>query len=357
MNITKSVGRAEDCDHVILDPQKRVSRKHCVVTSNSNGLFIEDNSSNGTFVNGKRIPKGEKVRLNHSDRVMLSGSYPLNVAQIMGLDNESTRILNRQDNDKADDGDHTFIFENAGRKVEFNADKTTFGDLADLDKTSFKTIGRDKANVICINDSMVSRDHCKIRLLFPQIIEVIDLDSTNGTFADENKLLPNKPYRFDTNVVLRLGKNYKFNIRQHFPEAVIVPRAQPKQTPPQQPPPNTEISQAERKRFMELKTLWEEYQERQSKAGNVLNGYSIGGAAIGIVAAALTGGGAALLMASGGGLLGRYLGQQKSNEIRQDLTYEDMFLQTYACPRCQESFQKRPWITLRECFKCKIKFR
>jgi ribosomal protein L37AE/L43A len=55
--------------------------------------------------------------------------------------------------------------------------------------------------------------------------------------------------------------------------------------------------------------------------------------------------------------LGRYLGAQKSKEIKTDLNYENMFLVTYACPRCSESFQKRPWVTIRDCNKCKIKFR
>jgi ATP adenylyltransferase/5',5'''-P-1,P-4-tetraphosphate phosphorylase II len=46
-----------------------------------------------------------------------------------------------------------------------------------------------------------------------------------------------------------------------------------------------------------------------------------------------------------------------SNEIRKDATFEDQFLQMYACPRCNESFQKKPWITIRDCFKCKTKYR
>jgi pSer/pThr/pTyr-binding forkhead associated (FHA) protein len=353
------VGRDSSCDHIILDPKRSVSRKHCVLINDSGSYFIEDISSNGTFLNGKRLNKGAKIPIKPSDLISLSGSYTLNINQIFGSNSDHTRILNHDQNLNQDNStaDRTFIFQDGGRRVEFSADKTSIGDLSDLDNTSFKTIGRNTDNDIVINDTLVSRSHCKIRLLFPQIIEIVDLDSSNGTFADGKRLTANKSYRFDTNVSLKLGKNYVFSIRHHFPSAVIVPRPIPKPPTPQQPSSSSEITSDEKRRFLELKALWEDYQQRQSKAGNLLNGYSIGGAALGIVAAALTGGAGALIFASGGGLLGRYLGQQKSNEIRQDLTYEDMFLQTYACPRCQESFQRRPWITIRDCFKCKIKFR
>ena len=47
----------------------------------------------------------------------------------------------------------------------------------------------------------------------------------------------------------------------------------------------------------------------------------------------------------------------KYNKINLDHFYEDEFLQAYACPRCHESFQKKPWVTIRDCFKCKLKFR
>jgi pSer/pThr/pTyr-binding forkhead associated (FHA) protein len=358
------VGRDSSCDHIILDPKRSVSRQHCILYNENGRYFIEDTSSNGTFINGKRIEKGVKISLNLLDNIRLSGTYPLNLDQIFEANSEHTRILNtaRQSDINDAHAEKTFIYHDGDKRVEFNADKTSLGELSELDRTSFKTIGRLTDNDIVINDAQVSRKHGKIRLLFPQVIEIIDLDSTNGTFADGMRLASNKSYRFDTNVTIKLGTHHVFSIRNHFPEAIIVPKAIPRpqiESNPKVQPPSTssEITADEKKRFLELKALWEDYQQRQSKAGNLLNGYSIGGAALGIVAAALTGGAGALIFASGGGLLGRYLGQQKSNEIRQDLTYEDMFLQTYSCPRCQESFQRRPWITIRDCFKCKIKFR
>jgi hypothetical protein len=91
----------------------------------------------------------------------------------------------------------------------------------------------------------------------------------------------------------------------------------------------------------------------------VANGFGIGGVVFGLAAVAMTGGAGmlGLLCMGGGTVLGRWLGQQASNEIRSDLTYEDAFLEAYACPRCKESFQKKSWITIRDCYRCKLKFR
>lgn len=48
------IGRREDCDVRI--PLGEISRKHCKLTRESESVLVEDlGSSNGTFVNGKRV--------------------------------------------------------------------------------------------------------------------------------------------------------------------------------------------------------------------------------------------------------------------------------------------------------------
>jgi pSer/pThr/pTyr-binding forkhead associated (FHA) protein len=48
------IGRREDCDLRI--PLTEVSRKHCRIVKDANGLRLEDlGSSNGTFLNGSRV--------------------------------------------------------------------------------------------------------------------------------------------------------------------------------------------------------------------------------------------------------------------------------------------------------------
>lgn len=60
----------------------RISRLHCIISADypvgsswlsMNGTLatIEDLSTNGTFVNGKRLAKGERVNLNDGDRISL----------------------------------------------------------------------------------------------------------------------------------------------------------------------------------------------------------------------------------------------------------------------------------------------
>lgn len=62
-----SVGRAPDCDIVI--DNLAVSRRHCVFKSVHEQWMIEDNqSANGTFVNGQRI---SAQALKHQDRVVV----------------------------------------------------------------------------------------------------------------------------------------------------------------------------------------------------------------------------------------------------------------------------------------------
>jgi pSer/pThr/pTyr-binding forkhead associated (FHA) protein len=62
-----TVGRGEGCDLRI--PLGDVSRKHCSLIKSDDGLVIQDiGSSNGTFVNGKRVQEaslraGDQIRI------------------------------------------------------------------------------------------------------------------------------------------------------------------------------------------------------------------------------------------------------------------------------------------------------
>ena len=49
-----------------------VSRLHARISKEYSSVFIEDlNSKNGTWVNEKRVPSGEKIQLNHFDKIQL----------------------------------------------------------------------------------------------------------------------------------------------------------------------------------------------------------------------------------------------------------------------------------------------
>lgn len=60
------IGRDETCDIVLDNPY--ISNEHCAIYSNSQKVYVEDLiSTNGTFVNGKRI--NSKIELKDGDKI------------------------------------------------------------------------------------------------------------------------------------------------------------------------------------------------------------------------------------------------------------------------------------------------
>ena len=352
------IGRDKSCNYLIYDPKNRVSRKHLEVISKAGKIFIKDiGSTNGTYVNGERLPVNKEKEVFYSDKITLSSDYILELHRIIPKDEDNTLFLDRAINTKPSvhvENNKT-VYRSQDKVIEFDRDKTTIGEILEVENIPFKTIGRSKDCDFSINDGNISREHCRIRLINPLLIEIEDLGSTNGTFADDEKLIKEKKYQFDTAVNLRLGSGYLLDIKKIFPEINIIKKSTPAEY--STPPPGSLITPQEEKLFKELEDLWNEYTLRQNQANNVALGMGIGGALVGAVLGAVTGGIGGVLLSGGGGVLGKYLGQQKSSKIRQDLNYETAFLETYCCPRCKESFQKKPWITIRDCFKCKLKFR
>jgi pSer/pThr/pTyr-binding forkhead associated (FHA) protein len=355
------IGRSDECDFVVFDPQNRVSRKHALLIKNGNQLLIEDlGSANGTFLDGRQIKPNVRVPISPQTKITLSKDYPLDQTKINFQDDDRTQIL-------VSNQEQTIIFENSGLKVStgektvvFERDKAKIEDLSRHDKSGFKTFGRGDACDFQVNFPAVSNKHMKMRLLTPVMFEIEDLGSTNGTFVDDEKLRPSKSYKFGTSAKVTLGYSLNLDLKKYFP-AIIIPEKRIVTSSQRTPSaPDTKPNTSELRQFQELENVWKEYNNRLNQATSAATGYSIGGAVFGLAAAAFTGatgGIGGILLMSGGGILGRYLGQKESNKIRGDLTFEDAFLEVYACPRCKESFQKKPWVTIRECFKCKTKYR
>ena len=63
-----TIGRSPDCNIVI--DNKLASRLHASIQKIKDVFFIKDeNSTNGTFLNGKRIPNDKYVKLNPGDKI------------------------------------------------------------------------------------------------------------------------------------------------------------------------------------------------------------------------------------------------------------------------------------------------
>ncbi len=68
-----TIGRETD-NNIVVD-SKLASRYHCIIQQIQNQYFVKDEgSTNGTFVNGRRIPPDKYVKLNVGDTVTVGGS-------------------------------------------------------------------------------------------------------------------------------------------------------------------------------------------------------------------------------------------------------------------------------------------
>lgn len=67
---TISIGRDYKSVNLVLE-EEGVSRTHSIFSRQRGQVFVEDLSTNGTFVNGERIVKGKKINLTDGDKVQI----------------------------------------------------------------------------------------------------------------------------------------------------------------------------------------------------------------------------------------------------------------------------------------------
>ncbi|MBQ3150430.1 MAG: FHA domain-containing protein [Clostridia bacterium] len=57
-----TIGRDPKTSQIVIDKDyPLVSRTHCTVRGGNDGYIVTDHSTNGTFIDGERLPKGETV--------------------------------------------------------------------------------------------------------------------------------------------------------------------------------------------------------------------------------------------------------------------------------------------------------
>lgn len=144
---TITIGKAPHNQIVIQDPY--VSKEHIRITQNAQGsYFLEDlNSTNGTFVNGKRVTN-VALQLNDivkiGDTVLPWQSYFIEKQAYTGI--QPTKIL---------------------KKI---------------------SIGRASDNDFVISDSTISSHHAFLEVYENGVLKIIDNQSTNGTFINSKKM-------------------------------------------------------------------------------------------------------------------------------------------------------------------------
>jgi type VI secretion system protein ImpI/type VI secretion system protein len=73
-----TMGRGTECDWVLADPGRILSKRHCQVTARGGTWLVTDESANGTFLNDSALDSGLPHPLRDRDRLAL-GQYELEV--------------------------------------------------------------------------------------------------------------------------------------------------------------------------------------------------------------------------------------------------------------------------------------
>lgn len=83
---TLSIGRAPGNDWVLADPERYLSKTHCIISADDGRYVLTDTSSNGIFVNGAQRPtqRDSQVVLHDGDQLRIS-TYVITVTEIVDM--------------------------------------------------------------------------------------------------------------------------------------------------------------------------------------------------------------------------------------------------------------------------------
>ena len=189
-----SIGRLPDNDIVI--DNDAVSGKHARIVSNGDEYYVEDlNSTNGTFVNNKRI----RTRKLKDEDIIVIGKHDLIFTMTqdghgegIGSPEFSNGMTSRNKTSKLDSSEYKKMM----AQNVYDANKATLLILKFkgqqirkyvLNKDKALMIGRLANNNIVIENEAVSGKHAKIFALDDEYC-IQDLESTNGTFVNKTSI-------------------------------------------------------------------------------------------------------------------------------------------------------------------------
>lgn len=131
------IGRNEKSDLTI--DENTINDVHAVILENDGHYYVEDRGSlNGTFVNGKEIPKGEKQEIVHDDVIEFYDKAYTFVP--LGLANRQPVFRSIYGDDRAVIANGVFLVQNSLFMQEFftNTDKFTETIVNDTEKQRFR---------------------------------------------------------------------------------------------------------------------------------------------------------------------------------------------------------------------------
>ena len=172
------IGKNKDIADVVVE-QSFVSRKHLELYKDENDhLFVTDlNSTNGVFVNNKKINAGERYRLSVGDILSFMKSSTVQL-----LVQYSNRIKN-----------NTVVTSAGGDRI-----------LDVLNKKKKITVGRSSDCDVTLDSGFASRTHAIIERQSDGSVYISDNGSTNGTYVN-NKLISGRQ-KISENDVIKIGR-------------------------------------------------------------------------------------------------------------------------------------------------------
>ena len=136
-----TIGRSSDNDIVIEDNSLLVSRHHATLKVYDNGsITICDNSTNGTYINGRQATKDIETPVKCGDNILLGGEIPLdwsmiNIANPTVTDNTELYRNNRQNDRQVyyrpqEMFNNIFSFDGRIRRLEYGISIIIYGVIA-----------------------------------------------------------------------------------------------------------------------------------------------------------------------------------------------------------------------------------
>jgi pSer/pThr/pTyr-binding forkhead associated (FHA) protein len=151
---------------ILLPEDLNVSRIHLAIVADKGGLYVEDlRSSNGTLLNGVKIPPGRRYLLSDGD-VVTAGDSPIKI-ELKGLEKEGEEPAG------------LYLVDEEKKKYRLRQGDNTVGRLP------LNTITIESSPYVAREHAVLSLEQTPSGLLF---LYLTDLGSSNGSFINQKPI-------------------------------------------------------------------------------------------------------------------------------------------------------------------------